>query len=94
MTLLRQCIKCSCSKPDSEFSRDRNRPSGLNPVCKQCVRAAYQTWAAANPEKVKARNARRYHRPDDYVDGRRSKKHKPIDLNSDEGRALMELAGR
>ncbi len=38
---MKQCSKCKQPTDPSEFHRDKSRPDGLKPWCKQCCRAAY-----------------------------------------------------
>lgn len=37
-----RCPRCSESKPTAEFNRDSNRPSGFDPWCRVCQKAAYR----------------------------------------------------
>lgn len=40
MSRQKKCIKCSENKPLNRFCRDRVRPSGLHPYCKDCMKLA------------------------------------------------------
>jgi len=63
---MRICCRCYDEHPVGFFNKDRTRPDGIYPYCKNCSRAACKTvynkyhdrhvemkrgWKAANPEK-------------------------------------------
>lgn len=56
---MKTCTRCGETKPVTEFSKKATGRDGLRSHCKTCVRttsAAYR--AAANPDKVRATNAK------------------------------------
>jgi hypothetical protein len=54
------CTGCGISKPEGAFYPDPRLKSGLRGACNECMRARSRKWAAANPEKVIAKNAAFY----------------------------------
>lgn len=40
-----QCKKCLLIKTDSDFHKDRSRPNGLHPYCKDCLRSFRPKYA-------------------------------------------------
>lgn len=56
--MLKQCTKCSQTKPISDFSERKERRIGSRPACKSC-RAEYQRqYKANNPAKCMLHRAR------------------------------------
>lgn len=67
----KRCTGCAIVKPLEEFHRDRNKPDGRRPRCKECIsehvradRKRYtertRAWRAANPDRARE-NARKHH---------------------------------
>lgn len=67
------CTKCKQEKPANQFSKNKERPSGLACWCKQCVSAAcreyyiknraainarHKQWRENNPEKCREKSKR------------------------------------
>lgn len=57
---MKHCYMCGLVKPFPEFANDRYRKDGKRSRCKPCDKSAVQSWRAANPEKLRDREARRY----------------------------------
>lgn len=55
----KQCAKCGAVKPISQFHKKSNAKDGYRNECKPCRVEAVKEWARQNPEKVKAKEARR-----------------------------------
>jgi hypothetical protein len=53
---MKMCTKCKRSLPISEFTMTSQ---GYKPSCKSCERERVRQWAADNPDKEKAKSARR-----------------------------------
>lgn len=53
------CTICNQSKPAEQFSRVRKSQERRSPYCKSCSQLVQRKWREANPEKMKAINARR-----------------------------------
>jgi hypothetical protein len=49
------CTKCGEEKPIDGFPRDKGRPDGRFPHCKECNKSRALKWYADNPEKGKAK---------------------------------------
>ena len=39
---MKRCSKCKVEKPRSEFGKDKRRPDGLYPQCRECKSAAHK----------------------------------------------------
>ena len=59
-TALKTCARCVSSKPPEAFTRDRNRPDGLNPYCRDCTRERNRAYDAQNREQARVRGAKWY----------------------------------
>ena len=55
---MKTCSKCGETKPVNEFGKNARQRSGLHPLCKVCHNISVAAWKAANPEKIKAANAK------------------------------------
>src|ERR1700691_1364346 len=70
-TAFKTCTKCKITKLVAEFGNQKHRKDGRNPWCRDCKSAAgkiyeakhkerrakqHAAWAAANPEKCRARS--------------------------------------
>lgn len=53
---MKTCTKCNKTLPISEFTMTSR---GYKPSCKSCARQQTRLWAADNPEKERAKSARR-----------------------------------
>ena len=53
---MKTCTKCNQVLPISEFTMTSR---GYKPSCKSCAREQTRQWAANNPDKEKAKSARR-----------------------------------
>lgn len=42
------CTRCGVVKPLSGFSRDRSRPSGFTPACRECRAGSRQAWGVSS----------------------------------------------
>lgn len=63
-----RCYICGIDKPLSEFHRDRNRKTGHSVYCKPCACAKTREWWAADPERGKDLNRRKFGlRPGEYT---------------------------
>lgn len=52
------CKKCGRTLPATGFYKDRSRPSGLHPYCKECKKLNAANWYATNHERgLEARRA-------------------------------------
>lgn len=69
----KKCTKCGETKAHAEFSRDKQRDSGIHPICKACKNAYYKAnrewiqqqnveYRNLNREKIRAHNKRCYER--------------------------------
>lgn len=45
------CTRCKSEKSPSEFTRDRQRPDGLKPYCRPCVKEMSHARRIADPDK-------------------------------------------
>lgn len=52
------CSRCRVDKPATEYGRRSSNPEWLRAMCRKCEREYSRAWSAANPDKVKAGNAR------------------------------------
>lgn len=56
---MKVCTRCKAEKDTSHFGKDRNRPDGHFPQCRECVNAARRvanapaSWISANRERAK-----------------------------------------
>lgn len=57
---MKTCLHCQEEKPTSEFHRCKAKPDGLWPYCKPCAREKSRAWRAANIEKARSADRRRY----------------------------------
>lgn len=48
------CTKCSTDKPVEMFNRDKQRPTGHHPWCRQCKSASVRAHYVANQERIRA----------------------------------------
>ena len=57
---MKKCFKCQETKPLSEFSKNKGRKDGHNPMCKSCMREYDKTRFAnmGKPERQKRNKAR------------------------------------
>jgi hypothetical protein len=51
----KKCSKCGEVKPESEFTRNKNRPDGLTVWCKTCNKKARDSYYLKNKDKIKKR---------------------------------------
>lgn len=58
-TPFKTCSKCKAVLPSTEFSRGSSQKSGLRGECKSCETIQGSLWAKVNPEKARAKTARR-----------------------------------
>lgn len=61
-TATRECRKCGERRPETEFARDRSKPSGYKSSCKPCDRAKSAAYYAANRERELANDSERHKR--------------------------------
>lgn len=54
------CTKCRRRKAKSEYGVQPDGKDGLNAQCRVCVRLRYYRWCRANPELLRAKDARAY----------------------------------
>ena len=55
--ILKICKICNTEKPETEFSKNRNRKDNLHYNCKPCDSAKTREWLVKNKEKSKERKA-------------------------------------
>lgn len=55
---MKDCRRCGEAKPLDLFPKDRRRPDGRFPYCKACHSGYQSDWAAANPDRNRARRTR------------------------------------
>jgi hypothetical protein len=58
------CWKCETAKPVADFSRDKSRQDGLQPICRSCAKVARAKYLAAHPGAQKAAYAKWYAKPE------------------------------
>ena len=51
---MKMCSACKEAKLVSEFCRNKSRSDGMNPYCKECMKARHRVWRKKNPEKIAA----------------------------------------
>lgn len=51
---MKKCCRCNIDKPYSEFSKSKDRPSGLYPACKVCEKIRNDKYKEKNREKLRA----------------------------------------
>jgi 5-methylcytosine-specific restriction endonuclease McrA len=56
---IKTCSRCHEDKPVSDFGFNDHSRDGRSPVCRRCDSARASLWGKLNPEKEKARRARR-----------------------------------
>src|SRR5258706_11801005 len=54
---MKTCCRCHQPKPTEAFSKDKSRPDGLQPRCKECQIELRTKWGAANREMISASGA-------------------------------------
>jgi hypothetical protein len=50
---MKKCTKCGIEKPQSEFYKDKSRPSGKRSSCKNCDKLKSHLWRKADPHKTR-----------------------------------------
>lgn len=45
------CTGCKQTLPISQFNKNKSKPDGLSNVCKECAKAAFNSWRDRNREK-------------------------------------------
>lgn len=53
--MVKRCSKCNEIKPESEFTKNKNRPDGLTVWCKSCNKKARDSYYLLNKNKIKKR---------------------------------------
>ena len=62
------CVRCSNTKPLSEFSSDRQKKDGLTPYCRMCRKADSKKYYENNKELVNSRSIARYRKNGGYTE--------------------------
>ena len=57
---MRVCTKCRRDLAIDAFGKDRNRPDGTYPICRECERARLASWRKTNADRKK-RESREYY---------------------------------
>ena len=67
MVETKTCTKCGSTKPLSEFHKDKSKPDGHCPRCKECKIREVSEYIKNNPEKVKEANKIARERNQPYI---------------------------
>lgn len=60
MIAMKKCSKCQISKPETEFSKDISRKSGLRACCKQCCKEYNYQYRQEHTEELRDYRKRYY----------------------------------
>ena len=60
MVVVKCCSGCGVVKPLDDYYRDRSRPDGRTPRCKECAKEATRRYREENRDKVLERRRRYY----------------------------------
>lgn len=60
----KRCWKCETTKAVADFSKDKSRQDGMNPLCKPCAKATRQAYLEKHPDAQREAYAKWYAKPE------------------------------
>lgn len=65
---MKLCTKCNTRKNKKEFHKNKTKPDGLQPHCKQCAKQHHTTWYQQNKKRVMQHTCNRRQRLNERID--------------------------